>query len=123
MMKFSQTHEWVRVEDQIAIIGISDYAQKELGEIVYVELPKIGHTVKAQDEVVVLESTKAAVDIYTPVSGKIIAINEKLHTHPETINQAAESEGWLFKIQLHKLEELDQLMSGKHYLSFTSGYS
>jgi len=122
MMKFSKTHEWVKVDGHIATVGISDYAQKELGEIVYVELPKIGHAVRAQDEVVVLESTKAAVDIYSPVSGEIIAVNEHLHTHPDKINHAAESEGWLFKIRLQDSQELDLLMSDQDYFSFTFGH-
>jgi glycine cleavage system H protein len=109
MMKFSQTHEWVQAEGAIATVGISDAAQKEIGEIVYVELPVVGRTLQAGEEAVVLESTKAAVDIYSPVSGKITAVNEQLRTNPEKINQAAESEGWLFKLHLHNPEELSLL--------------
>jgi glycine cleavage system H protein len=114
-MKFSQTHEWVETDGQTATIGISDYAQKELGEIVYVELPKLGHSVKAKEEAVVIESTKAAVDIYSPISGEIIAVNDTLRENPEKINSSAELEGWLFKLRLHNPQEIDLLMSEPAY--------
>ena len=119
-MKFSQTHEWVKVEGENATVGISDYAQKELGEVIYVELPTIGHSVLAGDEVVVLESTKAAVDIYTPVSGEITAVNEDLRANPEKINHSAQSAGWLYKIRLRNKEELDFLMSEPLYHTYVA---
>jgi len=117
-MKFSQTHEWVKVEGENATVGISDYAQKELGEIVYVELPTIGHVVSAGDEVVVLESTKSAVDIYTPISGKILAINEELRSSPEIINNSPQAKGWLYKIKVHNPSELDFLMDDQAYQGY-----
>jgi glycine cleavage system H protein len=117
-MKFSQTHEWVHVEGEIATVGISEYAQKELGEVVYVELPKVGHSIVTGDEVAVLESTKAAVDVYTPLSGEITAINEELRSHPEWINKSAESKGWLYKLKLRDQNELDFLMSKPVYEAY-----
>ena len=117
-MKFSKMHEWVNVEGQEAIVGISDLARRELGDIVYVELPAIGSKITAGDEVVVLESTKAAVDIYSPVSGEIVAVNLRLKENPDIINTSAESEGWLFKIRLQNPQELASLLTPEDYLAF-----
>lgn len=117
-MKFTESHDWVKVEGKIATIGITDHAQKELGDIVYVELPHVGKKIHSGDEVIVLESTKAAVDIYTPVSGEIFSVNEQLREHPEKVNQSPESEGWLFKIKLSALAELDALMDLAQYRKF-----
>lgn len=114
-MKFTKSHEWIRVEGEIGTVGITDHAQKELGEIVYVELPAVGKSVTCGDEVAVLESTKAAADIYTPVSGEIVAINQKLHDFVHQINEAAEGEGWLFKIKVSDLSELETLLSQVEY--------
>ena len=109
-MKFSKSHEWVRVEGDIATIGITDHAQKELGDVVYVELPTLGHQVTAGEEAAVIESTKAAVDIYSPISGKIVAINDSLRENPEKVNTSAENEGWLFKLKMSNIREIDSLM-------------
>jgi glycine cleavage system H protein len=117
-MKYTESHEWVVLDGEIATVGISDYAQKELGDIVYVELPVEGHSVKAGDEAVVLESTKAAVDIYTPVSGEIAAINSSLREYPEKVNNSPQSEGWLFKIKVKSPGELDKLMDEKAYQKY-----
>lgn len=117
-MKYTQGHEWVKVEGDVATVGISDFAQKELGDIVYVELPTVGHALKAGEEAVVLESTKAAVDVYTPVSGTILSINESLRESPEKVNLAPETEGWLFKMRLSHSSELDQLMDAAAYRIF-----
>lgn len=117
-MKFSKMHEWVKIEGHEATVGISEYARKELGDIVYVELPTIGYKIKAGDEAVVLESTKAAVDVYSPVSGEITAVNLSLKDDPEIINKSAESDGWLFKIRLNNVHELDSLMAPSEYQSF-----
>lgn len=110
MIKFTETHEWIIVEDKIATVGITDHAQKELGEVVYVELPTIGYSLHAGDEAVVVESTKAAVDIYSPLSGEITAINTSLLEAPQKVNESAESEGWLFKLRLSNPQELDSLL-------------
>lgn len=117
MMKFTETHEWIDVKDGIGTVGISDYAQKELGDIVFVELPKIGKVVKAGEEVAVLESTKAAADVYSPVSGTIAEVNSALTSASELVNRSAEKEGWLFKIKLQTTKELDVLMDSKEYQS------
>lgn len=116
-MKFTETHEWIEVKDGIGTVGISDHAQKELGDIVYVELPKVGKTVKEGEEAAVLESTKAAADVYAPVSGTIVEVNTSLTAASETINKSAEKEGWLFKIKLNSPQELDKLMDAKDYQS------
>lgn len=115
-MKYSPSHEWALIEGATATIGISEYAQKELGDIVYVELPKLGHAIQAGGEAVVLESTKAAVDIYSPLSGKVIAVNTALIQNPEKINASAENEGWLFKLELSDLAEAKELLEREAYL-------
>jgi glycine cleavage system H protein len=119
-LKFTDSHEWIKVENGVGTVGISRYAQKELGEIVYIELPQIGSSVKKGSEVVVVESTKAATDIYSPVSGTIVAVNEALKLEPEKINNSPEEEGWLLKIKLADLSELDQLQDLKNYLKMFS---
>lgn len=100
MRDVTETQEWIEVKEGIAVIGITHSAQNALGDIVYVELPKIGKMVAKGDVVAVLESTKAAADVYSPASGKIIAVNMALLDHPELVNTAAESDGWLFKLEL-----------------------
>lgn len=114
-MKFTETHEWIEVNDGVGTVGISNYAQKELGDIVYVELPQVGKTIKAGEEAAVLESTKAAADVYAPVSGKIVEVNTTLTSASETVNKSPEKMGWLFKIKLDSLQELDKLMDAKDY--------
>lgn len=114
-MKYTETHEWIEVKDGVGTVGVSDYAQKELGDIVYIELPKVGKAVKAGEEAAVLESTKAAADVYAPVSGTILEVNAALASSPELLNKSAEKEGWLFKIKLDSLSELDKLMDKTNY--------
>lgn len=109
-MKFTETHEWIDVKDGIGVVGVSNYAQKELGDIVYVELPKVGKEVKKGEEAAVLESTKAAADVYAPVSGKITEVNIALTQASELVNSSPESKGWLFKIILSDPKELDNLL-------------
>ena len=109
-MKYTKTHEWIEVKEGIGTVGVTKYAQQELGDIVYVELPQVGKEVKAGQEAAVLESTKAAADVYSPVSGKIEEANQQLSKQPELINQDAEMSGWLFKVRLKDPKELEQLM-------------
>lgn len=116
MKKYSETHEWIEIQGNAAVVGVSNFAQKELGEIVYVELPKKGKHVKKGEEAAVLESTKAAADVYAPVSGTINEVNTALMQHPELINSSAEKEGWLFKLALENPKEMDQLMTEDEYL-------
>ncbi|MFY7843335.1 MAG: glycine cleavage system protein GcvH [Rhabdochlamydiaceae bacterium] len=114
--KYTETHEWVRGDsEQTALVGISNYARQELGEIVYVEMPKVGSLIEQGEQVSVLESTKAAADIYSPVSGKIIGINNILNKDLQPLNQQPEEEGWLFKIEISKKEELDHLLDEESY--------
>ena len=114
-MKFTETHEWIEIQNEIATVGITQYAQKELGDIVYVELPKAGKEVKKGQEAVILESTKAAADVYSPVSGQITEVNSALSMTPELVNTFPEKEGWLFKLKLSNPDELDSLMDREAY--------
>lgn len=115
-LKYASSHEWVRVDDEgVATIGISDHAQSALGDIVFVELPELGATVNAKDEVAVVESVKAASDIYSPVSGEIIAVNEALMDAPETVNSVPYDDGWFFKVKISDQAELDELMDAEAY--------
>lgn len=116
-MKFTETHEWITIQNDIATVGITEYAQKELGDIVYVELPQIGKEVKKGQESVILESTKAAADVYSPVSGLITEVNPALGTSPELVNTSPEKEGWLFKLKISNPLELDSLMDRNTYES------
>ena len=114
-LNYAETHEWVRVEGEAAGGGISDHAQQLLGELVYVELPEVGTEVEAGDEVCVVESVKAASDVYTPVSGTIVEVNEALEGAPNLVNDAPYSKGWLFKIELSNAGEVEKLMDASAY--------
>lgn len=114
-MRFTESHEWIRINQNVGTVGITLYAQKELGEVVYIELPHLNQQVKAGEELCVLESTKAAADIYSPVSGTIIAVNERLRQNSTLINQLPESDGWLFQIELSHPKELDRLLTTDQY--------
>lgn len=116
-LKFLKSHEWARVEDTGTVtVGISDHAQGLLGDLVYVELPAIGDTVKAGNAVAVVESVKAASDVYAPVSGEIVAVNEALPDKPETINEDAYGDGWIFVIKPDNLaEDQEELMDPDAY--------
>ena len=116
-MKYTESHEWIRVEDDLGVVGITQQAQQELGEVVHVELPTVGKMVRAGEEVAVLESTKAAADIYSPVSGEVVEINQKLADFSELINKEPETSGWLFKIRCTNLAELEKLLNQKEYLT------
>lgn len=115
MMLFSDTHEWIKVEGNEGTIGVSAHAQKELGEVVYISLPEVGRVVRAGEEVVILESTKAAADIYALVSGTITAVNTKVKETPDLLNQYPEKEGWIYKVVLTHPEELQTLMTRQEY--------
>lgn len=119
-MKYSESHEWISIEGEKAVIGISDHAQKELGEIVYVQLPKVGDKIKAKQEMAVLESTKAAADIYSPISGTVLEVNEAVVEDPSLLNRFPENEGWLLKIAPEDLSELDSLLKPQQYLQLIS---
>jgi glycine cleavage system H protein len=114
-LKYSKDHEWVKLEGNIATVGISFYAQEELGDIVYVDLPEIGKTVKQNDVLAVIESVKSASDVYSPISGKVIEVNEKLKEKPEIINEDPYNEGWIAKLEISNPNELDTLMNAEEY--------
>lgn len=114
-LKYASTHEWVRVDGDIATVGITDHAQDAMGDLVYVELPEVGDEVKAGDEAGVVESVKAASDIYAPVTGTIVAVNAELNDSPESVNKDAYGDGWMFKIKLKDTAELDDLLSAEDY--------
>lgn len=115
-LKFLKSHEWARVEDDgLVRVGISDAAQSQLGDVVYVELPELGATVNVGSACAVVESVKAASDIYTPVSGEVVEINEALSDAPETINDDAFGEGWIYAVKPSDRSELDELMDADAY--------
>jgi glycine cleavage system H protein len=115
-LKYTQSHEWVRDEgDGSVTIGITDHAQELLGDLVFVELPEIGTSLDAGDECAVVESVKAASDVYSPLSGEISEVNEALADAPETINESAYEDGWIFRLALSDSDELDGLMDADAY--------
>src|SRR5580698_11078137 len=116
-LKYAKTHECVRVEGGIAIVGITDHAQHELTDVVYVETPAVDLHVEAGKECAVVESVKAASDIYAPVSGDVVAVNEELSQAPELLNQDPYDKGWMFKIKMSDTTELDQLLGPDDYAS------
>lgn len=119
-MKYTDSHEWIRLEENRAVVGISSHAQEELGEVVYIELPQVGKELSAGEEVAVIESTKAASDVYCPASGTVIAVNEALKETPSLINSDPEGEGWLIIISVKDAADLDTLMDHPQYLQLIS---
>jgi len=120
LVKFTQDHEYVRVEGQTGTVGITDYAQAQLGDIVYVELPQIGQKLNKGDEAAVVESVKAASEIYAPVSGTVIAVNEALTGEPGLINSDPAGEGWIFQLQVEDTTQIDGLMDDAAYATHTA---
>lgn len=115
-LRYATSHEWVRNEgDGTVTVGITEHAQDLLGDMVFVELPEVGETVAAGDDVAVAESVKAASDIYAPVSGEIIAVNEDLEESPELVNSDAYGDGWMFRIKLEDPSELENLLDAEGY--------
>src|ERR1700739_979586 len=114
-LKYAETHEWVRVDKTIGTIGITDHAQAELTDIVYVELPKVGAKVTAKQQAAVVESVKAASDIYSPVSGEVTEVNSELESEPALVNTGPYAEGWLFKVQMEEGGNLSELKDAAAY--------
>lgn len=114
-LRYAATHEWVRVDGNRATVGISDYAQTQLGDVVYVELPEIGTQVESEGEVAVVESVKAASDIYAPVTGEIVDTNDELENVPETVNADPYGEGWFFIIEMSDEELSNDLLTAEAY--------
>lgn len=121
MMKFSKDHEWVKMEGDVAVVGITDFAQNALGDIVYVELPETGRKVQQGKGAAVVESVKAASDVYAPISGEIVAVNDNLKSDPSLINSSPEANGWFFKIKPSNAGEMNALMDAAAYKKHTGG--
>ena len=115
MEKFTEDHEYIRVEDNVATIGITKHAQDELGEVVFIELPEVGQEVSKGDDVAVVESVKAASDVYSPVSGEIVEANGKIVEEPSLVNKDPEGDAWFFKVKLSDTGELDELLDETAY--------
>ncbi len=124
--KYSREHEWIKLEDPAtgrAVTGITDFAQDQLGDIVFVELPKLGSTVTFMGKMGEIESVKSVSDLFSPASGEVIEVNERLLDHPEIANQDPFGEGWLIRVSMSDASELDSLLTAEEYESFTSGLS
>lgn len=117
-IKFTKDHEWVRVEGDVGTVGVSDHAQHQLGDVVFVELPDIGRVLEQGKEAAVVESVKAASDVYAPVSGEVIEVNHDLENEPARVNTGAQTEGWFFKLRLSDPSQLDGLMDEAAYKAF-----
>ena len=120
-LRFTKEHEWVRIDGGTAVCGITDFAQKALGDIVYVELPEAGKKVAQGAEVAVVESAKAASEIYAPIDGEVVASNENLSGDPAQVNKAAETEGWIFKLKPANPAQIDTLMDEASYQAYVKG--
>ena len=114
-LKFTQDHEWIRVEGDVGVIGISDHAQEQLGDIVFIDPPEVGKTLSKGDEAAVVESVKAASELYAPVSGEIVEVNESLSDDPAQVNSDPLGGGWIFKIRFSNPSELDGMMDEAAY--------
>ena len=114
-LKYTETHEWLKLKDNKAVVGITDHAQSELTDIVFVELPQVGKKVKKGDELCVIESVKSVSEIYAPVSGKITKVNDQLDNAPETVNSSPYDEGWLVELEVENKSEIDKLLDAKSY--------
>jgi glycine cleavage system H protein len=120
-LRYAKTHEWASLNGRVAVVGISDHAQKEISDVVFVELPKIGRQVRQGESVMVVESVKAAFDIYAPLSGKVTKVNEKLAQSPDLVNRSPYGEGWLFELECSDPKEFDTLMNEAAYKSAEAG--
>jgi glycine cleavage system H protein len=117
-LKYSKEHEWVLVEDKVAIIGITEFAQHELGDVVYVELPEVGEKVVKDDPFGAVESVKAVSDVFAPVSGAVVEINDTLPENPETINDDPYGDGWMIKVEMTDMDDLKDLMTAEEYAEY-----
>eukprot|EP00919_Chromeraceae_sp_WS-2016_P078664 GHVR01186404.1.p2 GENE.GHVR01186404.1~~GHVR01186404.1.p2 ORF type:complete len:124 (+),score=26.71 GHVR01186404.1:555-926(+) len=120
-VKYTEDHEWVNVDGDTATIGISAYAAKQLGDVVFVELPEIGRELAKGDEAAVVESVKAASEVYAPIGGEVIAVNDALEDAPETVNASPAGDGWFLKIKIADASELDALMDEAKYKEYCEG--
>ncbi len=121
MKKFTKDHEWVLVEGDLGTVGITDYAQQQLGDVVFVELPAVGQAVSQGGQAAVVESVKAASEVYSPVAGEVVEANDALADNPAMVNESAEGEGWFFKLRLANPADLDGLMDQAAYDEYVKG--
>ena len=121
--RYTKDHEWIELEGEVAMVGISDYAQSQLGDVVYVELPEIGKAVTKGGEAAVVESVKAASEVDAPVSGEVVGVNDTLGNAPATVNEDAEGNGWFLKLKVSNAGELDELMSADQYKDYVASLS
>ena len=117
---FTTDHEWLRIEGDVATIGVTDYAQSQLGDVVFVELPKVGRALKKAEAAAVVESVKAASDVYAPITGEVVAINDALAAEPALVNSDADGKAWFFKLKLADKSELEGLMDADAYKAHTA---
>ncbi len=120
-LRYTTEHEWVRVEGDVAVVGITDYAQRQLGDVVYVELPEVGRAIDQFAEAAVVESVKAASEVYAPLSGEVVEVNEVLTGEPATVNTDATGAGWFLKLRIANPAELDALMDESAYQAYVAG--
>jgi len=120
---FTKDHEWIRVDGDVGTIGITEYAQEQLGDVVFVELPEVGKAMSPGDEAGVVESVKAASEIYAPVSGEVVEVNAALADEPAKVNAAAESDGWFIKLKIGDKSQLDELMDADAYKAYVASVS
>jgi glycine cleavage system H protein len=115
---YSREHEWLRVEDDLCVLGITEFAQQELGEVVFVELPEIGQVFDANDELGTIESVKAVAEVFTPVAGEVVEVNDAVVDDPELLNEDPHGEGWLIKIRFSSADDLKTMMKSEEYEEF-----
>jgi glycine cleavage system H protein len=120
-IRFTKDHEWVRVEGDTATVGISEYAQEQLGDVVFIELPNVGADVEAGGDAAVVESVKAASEVYAPIAGKIVEVNDDLEAKPGLVNESAEDQGWFWRMEIADVDEIEELMSAADYKAFLEG--
>jgi glycine cleavage system H protein len=120
-VKYTKDHEWIRIEGDVAVVGITDYAQTQLGDVVYVELPELGRHVEQGKEAAVVESVKAASEVYAPISGEVLAVNDALSGEPGKVNADPMGEGWFLKLRIADTKQLDGLMDEAAYNAFVEG--
>jgi glycine cleavage system H protein len=119
-LKFNKTHEWAKIEENTAVIGITDYAQTQLGDIVFIEVPSVGDKIEKASQFATIESTKAAGEIYAPLSGEVIEVNSEAINNPQWINESPLDKGWMIKIKIDKEEEINELMDETSYREFVA---
>ena len=120
-VKFTKEHEWVRVEGEEGVVGITNYAQEQLGDMVFIEVPEVGAQIEKGAEAAVVESVKAANEVYSPISGEVIEVNEDLAEDPSKVNSDAEGEGWMYRVKMSDASELDDLMDVDAYKAYVEG--